>query len=320
MVNYREKQMSDMNHEAGLENETKQLLNGPLKHVKAAALAAVLVPLASLAAATPASAQDFCPQSGGTCGFVWSDTNGNGVQDAGEPGIPGVAVTFSNGTDSITVYTDVDGHYAVDFLTPGTYTVSVTTPQGTEPSPVHSVTDSTKDSDGAPDGLGNSVVPDVQIAARNLPNDFGFVTKAVLNPGTGTPGYWKNHPDAWPVSTITVGGVTYTKDQAISWMGKVGKDKTTTMFASLVSAMLNVTIGNDTSCVASTIESANTWMATYGPVGSNLPASSAAWSGGTAQTPALDFMTPSAPAMSGDALNRQLDDYNNGRLCAPHRQ
>ena len=81
----------------------------------------------------------------------------------------------------------------------------------------------------------------------------------------------------WPVPSITVGGITYTKEQAIAWLGKVGKDKTTTMFSSLVSAKLNVLIGNDGSCVSSTIVAADNWMATYGPVGSNVAASSNAW-------------------------------------------
>src|SRR5262245_44270594 len=31
-----------------------------------------------------------------------------------------------------------------------------------------------------------------------------------------TQGYWKNHPDAWPVETLTLGTVTYTKDQLLS--------------------------------------------------------------------------------------------------------
>jgi len=112
-------------------------------------------------------------------------------------------------------------------------------------------------------------------------------------------GYWKNHPQAWPVSTITVGGYTYTKEQAIAGLGRVGKDKTTTMFSSLVPAMLNVIIGNDPSCVASTITLANAWMATYGPVGSNVPASSCAWT-------------------VGEPLHKQMDAYSNGLLCAPH--
>jgi hypothetical protein len=83
-------------------------------------------------------------------------------------------------------------------------------------------------------------------------------------------------------------------------MGKVGKDKTTTMFASLVSAKLNVMIGNDGSCVDATIAAADQWMATYGPVGKNVAASSSAW-------------------RIGEPLHITMDNYNNGLLCAPHR-
>ena len=138
--------------------------------------------------------------------------------------------------------------------------------------------------------------------ARRLPTSIsGSRWPRATNPGTGTPGYWKNHPDAWPVNSITVGGVTYTKAQAIAWLGKVGKDKTTTMFTSLVPAMLNVMIGNDGSCVNAAIAAGNAWMATYGPVGSNVAASSYAWS-------------------VGEPMHQMLDAYNNGLLCAPHRK
>ena len=55
-----------------------------------------------------------------------------------------------------------------------------------------------------------------------------------------SPGYWKNHPEAWPVNTITIGGVTYTKEEAICYMKMPVKgDKTITMFKALVSAKLN---------------------------------------------------------------------------------
>ena len=130
-------------------------------------------------------------------------------------------------------------------------------------------------------------------------------------PGTGTPGYWKNHASAWPVQgdPITVGGVTYTKDAAIALLGNVGKNKLTTMFSSLVSAKLNVLIGNDPSCVAGAIDEADAWMATYGPVDTKVVlASSPAW-------------------VIGEPLHITLDTYNNGllynntgQLCAPHRQ
>jgi len=118
--------------------------------------------------------------------------------------------------------------------------------------------------------------------------------------GTGTPGYWKNHPNAWPVSSITIGGVVYSKANAIVWMGAKDGDKTVTMFRSLVSAKLNVLIGAESSCIASTITAADSWMKTYGPVGSKVDASSQAWK-------------------IGEPLYKKLDDYNNGLLCAPHR-
>src|SRR5204863_6281045 len=119
------------------------------------------------------------------------------------------------------------------------------------------------DSDGVPNGTGVSVA--TLVPGTGAATDFGFHTSAVQGPGTGTPGYWKNHPDAWPVPSITVGGVSYTKAQAIYWLGHVGTDKTTTMFSSLVPAILNGLIGNDASCVSSTITDAHAWMATYGP-------------------------------------------------------
>jgi hypothetical protein len=123
-------------------------------------------------------------------------------------------------------------------------------------------------------------------------------------PGTGTPGYWKNHPEAWPVKEITIGNVTYTKDEAIANMSKSEKgDKTYTMFRALVAAKLNVMVGNDNSCIADTIEDADEWMATNGPIGSGVKA------GGK-----------KSPWRDGEPLYEELDDYNNGDLpCAKSR-
>ena len=70
-----------------IQEQSRQLMDGPLKHIRAAALAAALVPLASVFAA-PASAQTACA-SGGVCGTVFNDTNGNNVQDAGDTGLGG---------------------------------------------------------------------------------------------------------------------------------------------------------------------------------------------------------------------------------------
>ena len=63
---------------------------------------------------------------------VWHDRNHNGVQDQGEPGVPGVRVTLFdvNGTTIATTTTDADGHYGFTGLKPGTYVVGFTPASG----------------------------------------------------------------------------------------------------------------------------------------------------------------------------------------------
>ncbi|HEY7169341.1 MAG TPA: SdrD B-like domain-containing protein [Vicinamibacterales bacterium] len=280
-----------------LRAQTQQLLDGPLKHIRGAALAAALLPLASIAA-TPAAADPLCP-SAGVCGTVFNDVNGDGVQQPTEPGLPDIEVTIIDNADGTAypVYTNSEGFFAGGPLLT-TVAVYVKIPQDMQTSPTN--IGDVSGSDGVNNGDGFSVVTGVSADGFSYTN-FGFVGSPALNPGTGTPGYWKNHPDAWPVTTITVGGVPYTRDQAIVWLGKVGKDKTTTMFSSLVPAMLNVMIDNDGTCINDTIAQANAWMAAYGPVGSGVPASSYAWT-------------------LGEPLHQAMDAYNNGLLCAPHRK
>ena len=69
-----------------------------------------------------------------TGGFVYEDTNGNGVKNAGEPGIPGVVITLT-GTSVITgaitprTFTTIaDGSYTFNNLTPGTYSIAEAQP------------------------------------------------------------------------------------------------------------------------------------------------------------------------------------------------
>jgi hypothetical protein len=287
-------EVTHVSNSSTLVNQTQQLLQGPLKHVAAAGLAAVLVPLAAVAVvqAEPRS----CQSGGNVCGMVWSDTNNNGIREAGEPVIAGAVVTLNG----FTTATDLNGYY--QFVAgAGTHQVIVQIPPGTHPSPANVGADDTIDSDGVTDGLGNSIATIVlgEQQGASADTDFGFWTAPATQPGTGTPGYWKTHPEAWPVAVVTLGGVDYSQAQALAFMDTPGKDKSLTMFASLLSAKLNVMAGNDSSCVASTIEAADAWMTTY-PAGSNVKAASLAWK-------------------LGEPLHRLMDNYNNGMLCAPHR-
>lgn len=55
--------------------------------------------------------------------FAWADTDGNGVQDAGEPGLAGVKVVLkdASGKQVASVVTGPDGAYGFDGLPDGTY-------------------------------------------------------------------------------------------------------------------------------------------------------------------------------------------------------
>lgn len=76
-------------------------------------------------------------------GTVFNDLNGNGSQDAGEPGLSGVTVQMTNPNgDSFSATTGGSGGYlftAPDVLT-GTHTIQVTTPAGFNPTTSTSLT------------------------------------------------------------------------------------------------------------------------------------------------------------------------------------
>jgi hypothetical protein len=83
---------------------------------------------------------------------VWEDLDGDGIQDAGEPGIPGVQVILyaADGTTVVgSTITDANGNYLFSNLTAGTYVVGVnptTVPAGME--------FTTQDNTTGPDGDG----------------------------------------------------------------------------------------------------------------------------------------------------------------------
>ena len=63
---------------------------------------------------------------------VWEDLNKNGIQDVGEPGIPGVTVRLLDGTDAVvaTTSTNASGIYSFTGLPAGTYKVWFLLPTG----------------------------------------------------------------------------------------------------------------------------------------------------------------------------------------------
>ena len=94
-------------------------------------LAATVCAIAVAAVVTwpsAASAQDCTGEVVTICGFVWNDTNGNGIQDVGENGIPEVKVQLSDGMDVVAeAYTDSTGAYQLNGPVGPTFTLFITT-------------------------------------------------------------------------------------------------------------------------------------------------------------------------------------------------
>jgi uncharacterized repeat protein (TIGR01451 family) len=137
----------------------------------------------------------------GIAGGVYEDLNGDGVQDAGEPGIPGVLITLSNG---MTTTTDATGAYSFT-VTPGVYTITESTPAGYF---------STADTDGAND---DTIVVTVTSGAGSTGNNFldaqpGVVEGVVYEDTNGNGQQDAGEPGIPGVDVLVTdsAGVTYT--------------------------------------------------------------------------------------------------------------
>ena len=93
------------------------------------------------------------------------------------------------------------------------------------------------------------------------------VSKEVMGHGAEphTQGYWKNHPESWPVTQLTLGGVTYTQTQLMNLFNKpVGNDASLNLAHQLISAQLNLAAGvNPPPQVSQAITAANSLLSTY---------------------------------------------------------
>ena len=227
-------------------------------------------------------------------GTIYYDQDGDGVQDAGENGIPAITVRLlsdynldgtTDGTRLDT--TDANGIYLFANVGPGRHTVQ---------------TDMTTLSDdvvatGDPDGTSTANSATLTAAGGTAVSNASFAYKRAVTVGTGTRGYWTNHEENWPVNSLTLGGTTYTKAECLAILRRPTKgDRSYSMAAQLISTKLNLARGTNSSCISTTVSSADAWMASN-PIGSKP--NNTQWN-------------------AGSGYHDTLDDYNNGRMCAPH--
>ena len=122
-------------------------------------------------------------------------------------------------------------------------------------------------------------------------------TQAQTTGCTLTQGFWKNHPEAWPVDTILIGGVSFTRESALGLLKAPPRgDAGYILVHQLIAAKLNVLNGADDSSIAAAIDAADAWFASHA-IG----------------TPPTGEDRETAVMLAG-----QLDAFNNGLAGPPH--
>ena len=115
--------------------------------------------------------------------YVFDDLDEDGIQDAGEPGVPGVITILKDGSGNVVGRdtTDANGNYLFDNLTPGTYTVTfINLPTDYIFSPKDQGTNDAVDSDADPT-TGTSPAVTVAPGETNITIDAGIhIPKASL--------------------------------------------------------------------------------------------------------------------------------------------
>jgi uncharacterized delta-60 repeat protein len=170
-------------------------------------------------------------------------------------------------------------------------------------------------------GVGIAMTPDCKIVASGYSWDLqtgGDIDFAVARydssgctiqpPPTGTKctrthGYWKTHPEAWPVATLVLGTQTYSKSELLSLLGTTSQtDASVTLARQLIAAKLNVANGSDPTPIASTITEADGLLAQF--------------------SGKLSYKVKSSSAIGQSMVARSvtLTDYNSGLMtpvCNP---
>lgn len=144
----------------------------------------------------------FC--AAGLGDYVWEDTDRDGIQDAGEPALPGVVVTLlgSSGNPLATTSTDANGRYRFDNLTPGTYSVRFDAPAGMSPTVSNGDVNLADNSDAQ--AATGRTAPVVLAEDEFNPNlDAGFVRPLPPPPVTPPPAVTPPTPAPQPLVIVT---------------------------------------------------------------------------------------------------------------------
>jgi YVTN family beta-propeller protein len=218
----------------------------------------------------------------------------------------GVAIT----PDGAFAYVTNFGSNTVSVIATATNTVVATIPVGVEPSSVAFtpdgafayVTNEVSNTVVVIHTATNTVVATIPVGPR--PADVA-ITPA-MKPGNKCPlgqGFWKNHPDTWPLSSVALGSQTYTQAELLALFDTLpNADASVILAHQLIAAKLNIANGSNPAPISSTIADADSLL---GQFFGKLPYN-------------VDTSSVIGQQMVNDAS--VLDRYNNGDLtpdCKP---
>jgi hypothetical protein len=127
--------------------------------------------------------------------------------------------------------------------------------------------------------------------------DSVSISECPALPCVRSQGYWKNHPDQWPVTQLLLGNNVYDQEQLLSILHQPVRGNGLVLLAhQLIAAKLNIANGADGSCIEQTLADADALIGDLlvPPVGTG-------------------YLRP----RDVSALSDTLDNYNEGALCAP---
>ena len=122
---------------------------------------------------------------------------------------------------------------------------------------------------------------------------------------TRTQGYWKNHEERWPVSSLDIGGVTYPKEELLAlFRTETGGDASLILGHQLFAALLNGAAGTSVPADVSTATgSAQAWMRAHADADGRL---------------AFGVASATPAGQEAVRLSAILDGYNNGNFGPAH--
>lgn len=217
-------------------------------------------------------------------GRVWDDANQNGICDADEHGLSGIAVRLYDCQEILLSSTDTDtaGSYRFDSLSSGSYFVEFVAPAGYVFSPADQGTDDALDSDVDP-ATGRTGCIELGENEEALFWAAGLIMRTDGDSRcTYSKGYWKNHAgfgpqndevssllpiwlgDAGGVNSLLVDSDSIAIEVLSQRICNRSSNGLTKLYAQLLTAKLNIANGAADSDVADVIVEADDFLGSHG--------------------------------------------------------